>query len=122
MKVLLKRDQKHKKGIISSSVTFILHIRAELTPEEKEHVDKYDLGNTLLYSSLDETERQDASFLAEMLSIEVRVFNLIHGHEIECKDIFQMIAVEGQLKEACKHFKQILDISAQFGGEEILEF
>jgi hypothetical protein len=51
----------------------------------------------------------------------VSVRDLVGGKRIECKDIVEMLAVEEQLREAAKTFKQVLDAAANFGGEEALE-
>ena len=125
MKVLLRRDQK--SGLLSSSVTFTLDVRAELTPEEAANVKKYKLGKTMLYQKLEMAERGSgllgvASRLAfKMMNLTLSVDDLTGGKRIDCKDIVEMRAVEEQVKEACKTFKEILDTAAHFGGEEVLE-
>ncbi len=52
MKLLLRRDQK--KGLLGGKVTFTLDVRAELAPDEVEHVKKYKLGDTMLYQKIEE--------------------------------------------------------------------
>jgi hypothetical protein len=127
MKLLLRRSQKDgMMGI--GKVTFILDVRADLTDEEKGHIKKYKLGDTMLY------ERDKiidpgrgllglASRMAfKMMNISVSVDNLTKGKQIECKDVVEMLAVEEQIKEACETFKAVLTAAASFGGEEIIQY
>lgn len=127
MKVLLRRDQKAAlMGM--GKVTFLLDIRAELTPEETANIKKYKLGDTMLYER--DTLIERGSGILGLLSrlffraanISVSVGELTNGKQIECKDVVEMLNVEEQLKEACKTFKAILAAASQFGGEEVLEF
>ena len=123
MKLLLRRDQK--SGMLGK-VTFQLDVRAELSEEEKTHVKKYKLGETMLY------ERDKvvggsgllgvaSRFALNMMNISVSVDDLSKGKQIECKSIVEMLAVEDQIKEAAQTFKAVLTAAAHFGGEEILE-
>lgn len=126
MKLLLRRDQK--SGMLGvGKITFTLDVRAELTEEEKSHIKKYKLGETMLY------ERDKivggsgllgiASRLAlKMLNLSISVNDLANGKQVECKDIVEMLAVEEQIKEACETFKAVLTAAAHFGGEEVIEF
>ena len=125
MKLLLRRDQK--SGMLGNSVTFSLDCRAEISEDEKQHIKKYKLGKTMLYSKHGETVGGSgmlglASRLAfKMMNLQVTVDDLTNGKHIECKDILEMRAVEEQIKEACQNFKAVLDTATHFGGEEVLE-
>ena len=57
-----------------------------------------------------------------MGGIEIKIDDLVHGKEIDCKDIGQMISVEENLTEDCENFKRMLDTAAQFGGEQVIDF
>lgn len=124
MKLLLRRDQK--SGMMGK-VTFLLDVRAELTEEEKNNIKKYKLGNTMLYER-DKIADPGSGLLGvasrlafKMMNISVSVEDLSDGKQIECKDIVEMLAVEGQIKEAAQTFKNVLAAAASFGGEEIIE-
>lgn len=125
MKLLLRRNQK--SGMLSSKITFMLDVRAELTPEEKDSVKKYKMGDTMLYQKMEMTDRGSgllglASRLAfKMINLTVSVDDLVNGKHIECKDIVEMRAVEEQIKEASQNFKAILETAAHFGGEVVIE-
>ncbi len=126
MKLLLRRDQK--SGIIGiGKITFTLTVRSELTPEEKNNISKYKLGDTMLYERDKIIDKGSgllglASRLAfKMMNISVSVNDLQGGKKIDCKDIVEMLAVEDQIKEAAQTFKNVLEAAATFGGEEVIE-
>ena len=124
MKLLLRHDQK--SGLIGK-VTFTLGVRAELTDQEKNNIQKYKLGDTMLYERDKIIERGSgllgvASRLAfKMMNISVSVNDLSGGKKIDCKDIVEMLAVEDQIREAAQTFKSVLEAAASFGGEEVIE-
>lgn len=126
MKLLLRRDQK--SGMLSSSITFMLNVRADLSNEELENISKYKMGKTVLYARDELIDRGKgliglASRVAfKMMNISVAVDDLVNGKRIDCKDIMEMLAVEEQIKEACQNFKSILEAAAHFGGEEVIEY
>ncbi|MGE0356482.1 MAG: hypothetical protein AB7P08_06145 [Burkholderiales bacterium] len=124
MKLLLKREQK--SGLMGK-VSFLLSVRAELTPEEKESIKKYKLGNTMLYEKL-KTIDPGAGLLGvasrmalKMINLTISVNDLESGKQVECKDIVEMIAVEEQIKEAAQTFRAVLAAASTFGGEEVIE-
>lgn len=124
MKLLLKREQK--SGLMGK-VSFLLSVRAELSPEEKENIKKYKLGNTMLYEKL-KTIDPGAGLLGvasrmalKMINLTISVNDLEAGKQVECKDIVEMIAVEEQIKEAAQTFRAVLAAASTFGGEEVIE-
>lgn len=126
MKLLLRRDQK--PAMVLGSPTFTLDVRAEITPEEKAAIDKYKLGNALLYMrnpNVPDVDRQTLSGLASIVkwrltNLTVTVKDLIQGKRIECKDIMEMLGAEDQIREAAQNFKAVLQAAAGFGGEEVV--
>ena len=120
MKLLLKRDQK--SGMMGG-ITFLLNVRAELSPEENANISKYKLGMTTLY----EREKMPpggnfgSRFAFVMTNLSVSVNDLCVGKRLECKDIVEMLAMEEQIKQACQVFNSVLQAAASFGGEEIVE-
>lgn len=126
MKLLLRRDQK--SGMLGmSKIAFVLQVRAELSDEEESNIEKYKLGDTMLYERDKLIDKGSgllglASRLAfKMMNITVSVNDLSGGKKIDCKDIVEMLAVEDQLKEAAQTFKNVLEAAASFGGEEVIE-
>jgi hypothetical protein len=108
-------------------ITFTLAIRAELTEAERSSIQKYKLGDTMLYERMKLTDPGSgllgaASRLAfKMTNLSVSVNDLSRGKTIDCKDILEMLAVETQIKEAAQTFKNVLDAAASFGGEAVVE-
>ena len=125
MKLMLRRDQK--SGLIGSSIKFTLTVRAELSDDEQAWVKKYKMGDTVLYQSHELIDKGGgllglASRLAfKMMTITVCVDDLAKGRSLEFKDIVEMLAVEGQIKQAAHTFKDVLAAAAHFGGEEIID-
>ena len=126
MKLLLRRDQQ-TSGVIRSTITFSLGVRAEISDEELRNIQKYKLGDSVLYSRGELVDKGSgllglASRLAfKAMNISVSVNDLVSGKRVDCKDILEMLAVEEQIKEAAMTFKQVLDAAAHFGGEEVVE-
>ena len=124
MKLLLRRNQK--SGMMGG-VTFMLDARAQLTPEERNNVQRYGLGKTMLYQRNQMTDPgagllgMASRFAFKMMNIQVTVDSLLSGAHFDFKDIVEMLAVEDQLKEASRNFKAILEAAATFGGEEVVE-
>jgi len=126
VKLLLRRDQQ-TSGVIRSTITFSLGVRAEISDEELRNIQKYKLGDSVLYSRGELVDKGSgllglASRLAfKAMNISVSVNDLVSGKRVDCKDILEMLAVEEQIKEAAMTFKQVLDAAAHFGGEEVVE-
>ena len=126
MKLLLRRDQQ-TSGIVRSTITFSLSVRADLTDEERRNIQKYKLGDTVLYERMTMVDKGSgllgvASRLAfKMMNLSVAIKDLTDGKKIDCKDIVEMLAVEDQIKEAAQTFKNVLEAAANFGGEEVIE-
>ncbi|MBI3700539.1 MAG: hypothetical protein HY242_08880 [Afipia sp.] len=124
MYLVLRRDQRKS---LTGKIIFQLDVQAEITPEEVENIQRYRLGDTLLYSKGELTERGSgmlglASRMAfHAMNISVNISELVNGKRIECKDILEMLAVEEQIREAAIRFKQVLHAATYFGGEEAFE-
>ena len=126
MKLLLRRDQQ-TGGVIRTTITFSLTVRADLSQEERRNIEKYKLGDSILYTR-GELADKGAGLLGlasrvafKMMNISISVNDLANGKRVECKDILEMLAVEEQVKEAAGNFKQVLQAAAHFGGEEVIE-
>lgn len=124
MKLLLRRDQR--PAMIGGKVVFMLDVRADITPAEKELIRKYKLGESRLYESHEITGGSGLLGLASRLAykavtLTVSVNDLANGKRVECKDIVEMLAIEEQIREAALTFSQVLHAAANFGGEEAVE-
>lgn len=124
MKLLLRRDQR--AGMLGKPV-FTLAVRADLSAQEKEHIQKYKLGDVILYETGEEA-KSDGTFgggiaawnhNAKLMTVCVR--DLAEGKQLECKSIVDMLAHEEGLKTAAERFATIMRAAASFGGEEVVE-
>jgi hypothetical protein len=121
--LVLRREQRSS---VMGNAVFSLEVRATITPEERANIARYKLGKAVLYSrdTLADPGKgllglaTRAAFKA--MNIAVTIDDLAGGKRIECKDILEMLAVEGQIKEAAVTFKQVLEAAAHFGGDEVL--
>lgn len=109
MKLLLRRDQH--SGVFSKP-TFTLDVRAELSEDERDAINNYKLGDTMLYER-DKLVDQGSGLLGlasrvafKAMNITVSVKDLTSGKRIECKDIVEMLAVEDQIKEAGENLQR----------------
>ena len=123
MKLLVRRNQR--PGLLGK-IIFTLEVRADLTNEEREAINRYKLGDTVLYEKSTLIDPGSgllglASRLAfKAMNLSVAVKDLASGKKLECKDIVEMLAVEEQIREAGKTFQAILDAARKFGGEEVI--
>lgn len=123
MKLLLRRDQR--AGLMGKMI-FTLEVRADLSAEEKERIRKYKLQDTELYASHEITPGSGllgvASRLAfKAVTLTLTVKDLEGGKRIEVKDVVELLAIEGHIRQAAQTFKEVLDAASHFGGEEVVE-
>lgn len=104
MKLILKREQD--KGFLGG-ISFVLEARVVLTPQEEELVKKYKAHKEVLYTTGDR---------------HYTINDLLQGTRDKCKDITILLNNEEVYKDACSHFKTLLEVMSSFGGEEVIEF
>lgn len=125
MKLVLRRSQR---TTFTGRVIYSLEVRAELTHREAEDVRKHRLGSEVLYQDYEITDPGSgllglvSRWAMEARGISIRFDDLVTGKRIECKDILEMRAIEGELRQRCEEFKGILETAVHFEGEDITEF
>ena len=126
MKLLLRRDQQ-TSGLLRNTIAFSITVRAELSDQERQNIQKYKLGESILYTRGELVDKGSgllglASRMAfHAMNISVSVNDLANGKRVECKDIMEMLGVEEQIKVAAANFKSVLEAAAHFGGDEVIE-
>jgi len=105
MKLIIKRSQD--KGFLGG-IKFKLSCRVDLTQEEKGLIDKYKAYSEVL------TTKQDGS-------AGITVNDLMKGVEYKLERVNILLNNEEVIKDACKSFKNLLEVMASFGGEEVME-
>ena len=123
MELHLSRSQK--SGMMGG-VKFTLTMKATLTPEEEQHINKYKFYGELLYEQGSDrmaAAKSTLGFLtARLAQLRVTVSDLVGGKSIECKDILEMMEAEDAIKSAAERFHIMLKAAAKFEGEEVIEF
>lgn len=147
MHLKMRRSQR-SAGMVNKKIYFALDAQADLTPEEFSLVQKYALGNTVVYDSEARKTRAEAvqDHLAESretsggralwkvargvasaamaaLTLRITVGSLVSGQHIECKDLDELLGAEAAILEGCRNLKAYLETAVTFDGrEEVLEF
>ena len=130
MQLILRRSQA-STGLLSKTVQFTLHAKAQLSETEAANVKKYKMGGEVLYSKdrlgynpygNDSAGGMARNIAAIAAAITITVDDLVRGRMINCKDIMEMLAIEEQVKGACGNFKAMLEAAANFEGEEVIDF
>ncbi|MEM7083063.1 MAG: hypothetical protein AAF465_10040 [Pseudomonadota bacterium] len=122
MKLLLTREQA-SKGLVSKKIEFKLTARASLSDDEKSKIDRYKMGDLLLYTNLEDRGSGALGAISRAMSgVELRVNDLVHGKSVTCKDILEMMGIENQIRGACEQFKLMLDAASGFEGETVIEY
>jgi len=121
MKLIIMRDQI-SKGVMSKKVHFSITATVEVSVEEKENIAKYKLGDTILYSNMEDRGSGILGAISrKAMAVEFNINDLINGRKIESEDILEILDLEETIKSVAKNFKQILEASANFGEEEVIE-
>lgn len=123
MKLLLRRDQR--SGMLGKPI-FSLDVRAQITSDEQAAIQKYKLGDTMLYQSHEISGGSGllgaaSRFAYKAVTLSLSVNDLTQGKRIECKDVVEMLAIEEQIRDAAQTFKSVLNAAMHFGGEEVVE-
>jgi len=119
MKLVLIRDQSSS---FTGTPKFSVTVKVEVSAAEQASIKKYKMGKTLLYTNMDDRGKGLLGAISRAsMEIKFTINDLIDGKKIECKDIMEMLALEGVIVEVSKTFKQVLEAAASFGGETVIE-
>jgi hypothetical protein len=140
MRLKLRRQQR-SGGMMSKKVIFILNAKADYSGEEQANIKKYGLGSQVIYNSeaarrhLENTARNlgqesaggfvkgMASLALAKMSLNISIDSLAKGHEVECKDLDELLGAEDAMRTACENLKGYLEVANSFDGrEEVLEY
>lgn len=145
MKLILKRSQR-QAGMLGNKVAFALDARIELTQDERADINRYRLGDEVVYNSEERKRRlqlaaDHAGAAAEYsnfsawrslnsmskslvngamaaLQLKCTINSLAQGQHIECKDLPELLGAEEAIKEACENTLTYLQVAATFDGRE----
>ena len=118
MELKIRRNQEQKKGFLGGNkgIQFSLHCQVELTPEEKELVEKAKVGDYVL-TEYTVFERKKGDFEAKLT-----VTNLVNGFTSSVSDVHKLLTLEEEVKNGCQNLKSLLEVISSFGGEEVIKY
>lgn len=128
MKLIFKQSQA-TKGMLSKKVEFSLHAQVELTEEEKGHIEKYRMGDEIIYcdertelgvAQINNGGSLKAGVWNALTGLTITVNDMIRGKQIACGEILEMLHVKQTVERSCGNMKDMLEAAANFGGEEII--
>lgn len=146
--ITLKIRRSQRATMLAGNPIFILDARADVSPDRLALIQKYKMGNMVVYDSKERAGRsaeaaghyQDAyvasySSVGKMawqglkgaaaqalatLALRVTIDSLIKGHHIECKELDELLAAETAMHNACQTLKIYLDTALSFDGRELV--
>ena len=132
MRLTITRSQK-KSGMISKEVVFCLHVRADLSEEEKHAIREYSLGKEVIYNSESSRKHLENSqsgglmravtgLAMAKLSLNITIESLMSSQTVECKSLAEVIDAEEAIRNACENMKQYVEVAMRFNGDaEVIE-
>jgi len=114
MRLLIKRNQPTH---VADAVRFELQAKTQLTPEEADLVEAYDLGRMVVLK----TELQ-APVSGQPIQLLLKIKDLIDGRRFDCNDIAEVLETENSVKQACENFRGYLQVMENFDSEQVLEY
>jgi hypothetical protein len=124
MKVLFRRQiLKEAKGFINrqEETKFLLHLRMELTPEETEIVNKFQLGRKELYSWLPSDIKMKAEEI-HLMTVSVTVAKVSAGCDLRFTDYVELLDAEAIVTKNAQLLAHLLKQGQKFQPEEVREF
>lgn len=113
MKLKVTRNQVDMKGFFGGhkGVRFSIAAKAEVTPEEKQLIDHYKMGDQILARW--EPDREEDKEFDGTLSVQ----SLLSGRTVESKSLGKLQELEEHIIEGCKRLKGYLAVARSFGSE-----
>lgn len=115
MRLVLTKNQSKR---VIGGVSFEVDAQVELTDEERNLVEHYNMHNMVLLSRPLVTIWGKPSDQ----QVEVTVKDLLGGEAFKCKDLSEVVAYSDGLKEACRNFKTYMDVARGFRGQETIDY
>lgn len=118
MKLTIRRNQADVKGLFGGhkGVNFSLSGQCSVAPEERALIDKYKVADYVLASY----EKQLKG--SEPLDVTITVNGMIAGTTVQTGDIKTLLELEEAMKNGCRNLKQLLEVMASFGGQQVHDF
>lgn len=122
MKLVLRRDQREKKGIFGGhkGMDFYLYAQVRLDREEQGLFDRLKVSDVTLVSHPVEI-RRDGKWVT--INRHITAGDLLRGweHSELGFEVIELFKLEADIKTACQNFKILLEKMRTFGGEEVID-
>jgi hypothetical protein len=114
MRLIINRRQEDVKGMLGGhkGVSFTLAYRLDLTPEEKELVARYKLGEyPVTWRTVQGTRTPDDT-----------ISNMVLGRSQTLSDVTTLLKNETIVKDACDSLPILFRVVRTFGGDEVIDY
>jgi len=112
MQLHLSRSQK--SGMMGG-VKFIIDMRAELTPEEQQNVDRFKMNGETLF---DIKTNQVGILSGRFVDLRINVAELVRGKTLECSNASEIVEADKAIRAAGETLSRLLKAAAKFQDEE----
>jgi len=127
MKLVLRREQR--KNLIGR-IVFNLDVRADMSGDEQDAIERYALGDMLLYEKYS-LEAKGRGIIGRFIAILVRLAHnaintsvkardLIEGKRVQCGNIAEMVVIETEIRDEAATLGKLIKAAMSFGGEEAI--
>ena len=116
VKLVIRRNQADVKGVFGGhkGVRFSLFGKVDVTDAERALIERYKVGD---YTLAD----YELRLVKETIPFRVSVNDIMNGKSVETDSIKTLLELEDKIKEGCVTLKNLLQVMATFGGEEVVE-
>lgn len=119
MQISLRRSQK--TGMMGKSQYF-LAVRANLTSEEKDIINKNRLGKEVLvyHEKTGEAESLTGAIMKSMKDTVLTVESFHNGVTFTCNNVAELLGIEDEVRNAALNLRAYIEVARHFGGEEVV--
>lgn len=117
MTLTIKRNQADVKGFFGGhkGVNFSLSGRCAITADEQALIAKYKVGEYNLATYKIKPKG------GEPIDFRISVDGIVAGKSVETDDINTLLELEEAMKTGCSNLKNLLEVMATFGGQQVFE-
>lgn len=120
MQVQLTRG---KKTGMMGGASYTLQVRAVLTDEEKETVNKNGLSSELLvyHEKTAPAESLTGAILKNMRDTKLTVSSFVNGTTFTRKNVAELVGIEEEVRQAALNLRSYIELANNFGGTEVID-
>ena len=120
MKIAIKRAKK--TGMLGKA-SYTLTVRAELTDDEKDIVNKNSLADEILvwHDKTGVANSLAGAIINTMRDTVLTVESFHRGTTFTCKNVAELIGIEDEVRQASLNLRAFIEMARTFGGEEVID-